>query len=72
MTTPINDQQLELGFNSAQRATRIARREQRLARAAWWFNKMRAAVNGAMDWPPNDAPRPQQTFLPGAYRQVRI
>ena len=72
MITTLNDQQLELGLNGALRTPRLARREQRLARAAWWFNKMRAVVNGAMDWPPTDAPRPQQTFLPGAYRQVRI
>jgi hypothetical protein len=43
-----------------------------MARATWWFNKMREVVNGTMDWPPTDAPRPEQTFLPGAYRQVRI
>lgn len=72
MTTTLNDQQLELGLPGTPRAPRAARREQRLARAAWWFNKMRAVVNGAMDWPPTDAPRPQQAFLPGAYRQVRI
>ena len=71
MTTTLNDQQLELGLNNAQRPS-LARREKRVARAAWWFNKMRAAVNGAMDWPPTDAPRAEQTFLPGAYRQVRI
>jgi hypothetical protein len=72
MTTTLNDQQLELGLNSTQRAPRLARREQRMARAAWWFNKMRAAVNGTMDWPPTNAPRAEQTFLPGSYRQVRI
>jgi hypothetical protein len=70
-TTTVSDQQLELGL-SAPRAPRLARREQRLTRAAWWFNKMRAAVNGAMDWPPTNSPRPEQTFLPGSYRQIRI
>ena len=69
MTT---DQQLELGLGGGKPATRIARRENRLARAAWWFNKMRAVVNGAMDWPPAGHPRPQQEWLPGAHRQVRI
>jgi hypothetical protein len=71
-TTENTDQQLELGFNAGLRTPRIARREQRMARASWWFNKMREAVNGAMDWPPTNTPRPEQTFLPGAYRQVRI
>jgi hypothetical protein len=69
MTT---DQQLELGLGGGKPATRIARRENRMARAAWWFNKMRAVVNGAMDWPPAGQPPPQQGWLPGAYRQVRI
>jgi len=69
MTT---DQQLELGLGGEKPAARIARREDRMARAAWWFNKMRAVVNGAMDWPPAGQPRPQQEWLPGAYRQVRI
>ena len=72
MTTTLNDQQLELGLHGAPRAPHLARREKRVARAAWWFNKMRAAVNGAMDWPPTGAARPEQTILPGAYRQVRI
>jgi len=71
-TNEIADQQLELGFNAGTRSARSARREQRMARASWWFNKMREAVNGAMDWPPTNSPRPEQTFLPGAYRQVRI
>jgi hypothetical protein len=64
--------QLELGLNGVPRAPRITRRENRLARAAWWFGKMREAVNNAMDWPPTGQPRPEQTFLPGAYRQVRV
>lgn len=74
MTTTADqtNEQLELGLNAGQRAARIARRENRMARATWWFNKMREVVNGTMDWPPTDAPRPEQTFLPGAYRQVRI
>jgi hypothetical protein len=72
MTTEQTNEQLELGLNAGQRATRTARREDRMARATWWFNKMREVVNGTMDWPPTDAPRPEQTLLPGAYRQVRI
>ena len=67
MTT---DKQLELGLN-APKAARAARREDRMTRATWWFNKMRAAVNNAMDWPPAGTPRPEQTYLPGSYRQMQ-
>ena len=69
MTT---DQQLELGFAAGKPAWRMAPRENRMARAAWWFNKMRAVVNDAIDWPPAGQSRPQQDWLPGAGRQVRI
>jgi len=67
-----NNGQLELGLHGVPRAPRIARRENRLARAAWWFGKMREAVNGAMDWSSASPSRPEQTYLPGAYRQVRV
>ena len=63
--------QLELGLNSVRRVTRIARRENRLARAAWWFGKMREVVNGTVEWS-SVQPRPEQIFLPGAYRQVKV
>lgn len=72
ITNLTNDQQLELGFNGAARPSRLARRERRLARAAWWFNKMREVVNAATVCPSQDAPRPEQTLLPGAYRQIRL
>jgi hypothetical protein len=67
-----NSSQLELGLQGAKRAMRTARRENRMARAAWWFGKMRAVVNGAVDWPSLDQPRPEQILLPGAYRQVKV
>lgn len=67
-----NGGQLELGLSGVKRVTRIARRENRMTRAAWWFGKMREAVNNAMDWPPSGQPRPEQTFLPGAYREVQV
>jgi hypothetical protein len=72
LTNLTDDQQLELGFNGAPRSARLARRERRVARAAWWFAKMRAVVNAATECPSAQAPRPEQTLLPGAYRQVRI
>jgi hypothetical protein len=66
------NEQMELSLSGARRARRRARREDRLTRAAWWFNKMRAAVNNAMDWETASQPRPEQTWLPGSQRQVRI
>ena len=73
MTSTNNDNrgQLELGLQGARRVARIARRENRMARAAWWFGKMREVVNGAVDWPSLNQPRPEQILLPGAYRQVK-
>lgn len=67
-----NNGQMELELLGVPRVTRIGRRENRMARAAWWFGKMREVVNNAMDWPPANQPRPEQTYLPGAYRQVRV
>ena len=64
--------QLELGLSSARRVTRIARRENRMARGAWWIGKMREVVNTAMDWPDAGQPRPEQTLLPGTYRHVQV
>ena len=71
-TNSDNSGQLELGLHGVRRAVRIARRENRMARAAWWFGKMREVVNDAMDWPATGQARPEQTLLPGAYRQVQV
>jgi len=67
-----NSGQLELGLHGGRRVTRIARRENRMARAAWWFGKMREVVNGTMDWQATGQARPEQTLLPGSYRQVQV
>ena len=74
MTNMNNDNsgQLELGLQGARRVTRIARRENRMARAAWWFGKMREVVSGAVDWHSLNQPRPEQVLLPGAYREVKV
>ena len=61
------NEQMDLSLSGARRA----RREDRMNRAAWWFNRMRAVVNNAMDWEPAGQPRPEQTWLPGTQRQVR-
>jgi hypothetical protein len=69
MTT---NEQLELGFNGMPTHIFGRRREQRLARAKWWFDKMRAAVENAMDWQNEVQARPEQIWMPDANRQVKI
>ena len=70
MTT---NEQLELGFNGLPPQTNYtARREGRIARANWWFAKMREAVENAMDWQTANQPRPEQIWMPGANREVKI
>jgi len=69
MTT---NEQLELGFNGTQSRIFGRRREQRMARAKWWFDKMRAAVENAMDWQEAGQPRPEQIWMPGANREFKV
>lgn len=60
MTT---NQQLELGINRIP-SRPTGRRDERMARAAWWFAQMRRTVAAAIDWqtPP---PEPKQRLLLG-------
>jgi hypothetical protein len=71
-TTNANNEQLELGFSGLPPKTFAAKREGRIARANWWFAKMREAVENAMDWPAASQPRPEQIWMPGANRTVKI
>jgi hypothetical protein len=66
------NEQLELGFNGQLPPINIARRESRIARANWWFARMRGAVESAMDWQAASQPRPEQIWMPGANREVKI
>ncbi len=68
-TTNVNDEQLELGLNPLQARIYGRKREVRVARAKWWFAKMRAAVGQAMDWQPSGQARPEQVWMPAANRQ---
>ncbi len=68
----MNTQQLELGFNGTQTRIHGRRRELRVARAKWWFAKMREAVANAVDWQTQNAPRPQQYFFAGVNREINI
>ena len=72
--TYATDNQLELGFNpdSQCRGANPARREGRIARAGWWFSQMRDIVERAMDWEAAGEPRPEQIWIPGAAREVKI
>ena len=72
MTTNEINQQLELGFNATQSRIFGRRRETRVARAKWWFAKMREAVAEAIDWQAEVAPRPEQIFFSGVSREVKV
>jgi hypothetical protein len=69
MTT---NEQLELGFNGNAIRPGAAQLSHRMTRAKWWFAQMRAAVAGAMDWQTAVQPRPEQLWMPGANREVKI
>ncbi len=71
-TNNSNNEQLELGFKGLPLNTASPKREGRIARANWWFAKMREAVESAMDWQTVNEPRPQQTWMSGANREVKI
>ena len=49
-----------------------APREGRIARANWWFARMRTIVENAMDWSAAAEPRPEQIWIPGAHREVKV
>jgi hypothetical protein len=69
-TTNTINKQLELGFNHSLSA-KFAPRHGRIARANWWFTQMREAVAGAIDWSTAE-PRPEQIWMPGVHRQVKV
>lgn len=71
MTT---NNQLELGFNSdgqCQGANGL-QPHGRIARANWWFARMRNIVENAMDWSAVAEPRPEQIWMPGTNREVKV
>ena len=59
----IENSQLELGFNGQPQVGQLRRRATRIERAAWWFGKMRAAVDSAIIWSAKPTPPPQQMWL---------
>ena len=69
--TSTNDrnEQLELGFNGAKLCVKATGRKGRIARAGWWFSQMRDIVNRAAE---SCEPRPEQIWIPGATREVKV
>ena len=70
--TNATDNQLELGFNpdSQCRGVNPSRHGGRIARAGWWFAQMRDIVGRAME--AAGEPRPEQIWIPGANREVKV
>jgi len=71
MTNTINEQ-LKLGFNGLQMRASAAGCDGRIARANWWFARMRAIVESAMDWSAAAKPRPEQIWIPDASREIKV
>lgn len=71
-TTNATNEQLELGFSGLPPKSISTKREGRIARANWWFAKMREAVENALDWQAASQPRPEQIWMPGANREMKI
>ena len=70
--TNATDNQLELGFDpdSQCRGANPARQRGRIARAGWWFAQMRDIVERAME--ATGEPRPEQIWIPGASRELKV
>lgn len=64
--------QLELGLSTKNRRSRHGRRRTRATRARWWFSQMRNAVEKAVDWQTEPAHHPEQIWLAGARRSIKI
>lgn len=63
-------QQLELGFNGTQSRILGRRRETRVARAKWWFAKMREVVENA--WQEQAQTQPEQILFAGVNREIKV
>lgn len=64
------DGQLEMSFGGTRGCA--SKRQRRLSRAQWWFQRMRQVVDGALDRQSVPPPRPEQTWFPGAHRQPEL
>ena len=59
------DGQMELSLVNARGCRPLSRRQRHLSRAQWWFERMRQAVDRAVEWDPAAPARAQQALLPG-------
>ena len=59
----MNKEQLEMSFNASIRCRQAVPSRPRRSRAQWWFNRMRAVVDNALDRTPAPSPRPEQRYL---------
>jgi hypothetical protein len=64
----MHNAQLEMSFQGATRV--LSRRQRRLSRAQWWFQRMRQIVDRAIEWQPSPPARPEQIWFPGASGQA--
>ena len=58
------NEQMELSLTQARQCPSASKRQRRLSRANWWFNRMREVVDKAFDWQPAPPPRPEQIWFP--------
>ena len=60
----MTNKQMELGFGGERACPSVNRRQRRLRRANWWFERMRQVVDRAFDWRPAPAAAPEQMWFP--------
>jgi len=61
----MTNQQMELGLGRGRVCRSVNRgAHSKSARARWWFERMRQAVDQAFDWQAAPAPRPEQIWFP--------
>jgi hypothetical protein len=56
-------EQMELGLGTARACPSVNRRQRRLSRATFWFERMRRVVDRAFDWQPAPPARPEQIWF---------
>jgi hypothetical protein len=59
----MTNEQMELGFGGGRTCPAASRRQRRLTRADWWFDRMRQVADRALDWRKTPPPRPEQIWF---------
>lgn len=54
---------MEMSFDGTVSFPPVNRRPSRFTRARWWFARMHALVDQAIDWQPAPPARPEQIYL---------